>query len=214
MRQRNTRTTAIIFATITGLCAAACDAPATEPWEGWATWGEATDGSPAAVGETDATATGETDADEVTDSDLSVVLRVTPTEMVEELWVRIDEVRVRHETHGWIVVSAREVVVDLLAVDPGLTAQLAFGQVIPGHYEEIRVDIAEAWTMVDGQEVGIDLSVVPSPEVLITQDFDVEGCGAVELSLAWDLGRDFSVEPAFELEPGLALERFVFATGC
>ena len=111
---------------------------------------------------------------------------------VEEVWLRIEDVQVRHEEMGWISMGTERQDIDLMAGLPD-TQDLAEAEVPEGSYTRMKLLIADSWIVVDGQERDLTIESDLVGDVLAEGiDFDetffVDEGSTTSLLIDWDLG--------------------------
>jgi hypothetical protein len=109
---------------------------------------------------------------------------------VEEVWIRFEDVQVKHEDEGWISIAEERADLDLMTLRDGITEELGRAEVLEGAYESLRLMIADAWIVVDGTEQDLTIAEgFPLPEAGLTFDesFFVDEGSTTTLLLDWDL---------------------------
>jgi len=139
------------------------------------------------------------DAGELPDSTPKGTLRVSVTggenevnSSVEEVWLRIEDVQVRHEEMGWISLETDRQDLDLMAGIP-TEQELAESEVPEGSYTRMKLLVADSWIVVDGQERDLTIQSDLVGDVLAEGiDFDetffVDEGSTTSLLIDWDLG--------------------------
>lgn len=138
---------------------------------------------------------------------LRLVLHDAPIDDVDAVWVQWGEVRVRHVVQGWITVSTAPGEVDLLTLQGGTTTVLGLGAVPVGVYDEVRMDLMDAWVIVDGERQPLSVPSGDTSGLKIKVDFTVEDCGDTSVSMDWDVGAHLTHNSqGFKLRPVLNAE--------
>jgi len=117
------------------------------------------------------------------------------SDLVDEVWLRIDEVSVRHETEGWVFIDNGRVNLNLMEKRDGAIESIGDGDVFEGDCDKLRLTIEDAWIIVDGVE--LDLDIDNGIDLNNSVDFDVaiavnESTQAV-VWVGWDLDNTLSV---------------------
>lgn len=158
-----------------------------------------------------------TDPDEIPDNVATGEVVVTletddPGEVsssVEEVFVRIEDVLIHHETQGWITIANERQDVDLMTVHLGESQEIGRADVYEGAYDTLRVVIADSWIVVDGVETdltideglglpaeGIDFNesffVDENSTTMLAVDFDLDS-QLIDNEGVWELGADATV---------------------
>lgn len=121
-------------------------------------------------------------------SRLRVVIHDAPSTDVDEVWVVFDQVSVHHEAHGWKTVVSAAQQVELLSLQGGVVEELGLADLEPGSYSQIRLHVADAWVVVDGERKPLDVPSGFESGLKLIHGFEMPECGVVTLSLDWDVG--------------------------
>lgn len=130
------------------------------------------------------------------------------SDKVDEVWLRVDQVVVRHDRKGWVYIDDGRVNINLMAMRDGDVKRIGEGDVYVGDYDMVRLNIVDSWIVVEGTDYdlpisngldlseGLDLSqafnVAESTEaaVWVGWDLDTQLTGEGEV---WELGTDINV---------------------
>jgi len=139
------------------------------------------------------------DAGDLPDDTPKGTLRVSVTggetevnSSVEEVWLRIEDLQVRHEDMGWISLGMDRQDIDLMANLPD-TQELAQADVPEGSYGGMKLFVADSWIVVDGAErdltIESDLAAdLISEGIDFDESFFVDEGSVTSLVIDWDLG--------------------------
>ncbi len=145
------------------------------------------------------------DGPDASSPNLRILLSDGPGGEADEVWIRWSAVRV-HGAGGWTTI-AQPGEVDLLSLRDGVVAQLASQRVEPGHYDQLRLDLEEAWVVNGGTREALTVPSADTSGVQLVVALDVPECGAVALTLDWDVGAHLTHAPGegWILRPTLRL---------
>jgi hypothetical protein len=190
----------------------ACDLP-PETFGG-GTWGAAVEDEGAAQGVAQGESGGQVEAPALEYGELRVAMTSKPTDEVEELWVRFDQVSARHGEEGWVVVSDDEVAINLLKLGGGIEEELALDQVPRGRYGGLSLRIRNAWVVVGGERIALDIPGADRDGLAIPIRFAVPECDTMDVLLHWDVARELTTKPRYSLEPAIRVRSAEFAGTC
>jgi hypothetical protein len=114
---------------------------------------------------------------------------------VEEVWVRIDTVNVRHEDRGRIDVADVRQDVDLMAPTFALIGD---ADVWVGSYDRVEIGVADTWIVVDGVEEELSFLGDVDPldplagGIIVNETFFVDEDSETTLTIAWDLDENLA----------------------
>lgn len=114
---------------------------------------------------------------------------------VEEVWIRFEDVQVKHEDEGWISVASERADLDLLTLRDGTTEPIGQAETLEGAYDALRVFVADAWVIVDGTEHDLTVTdgiALPEAGITFNEGFFVDEGSTTTLVLDWDLGTQLS----------------------
>ncbi|MCB9673060.1 MAG: DUF4382 domain-containing protein, partial [Alphaproteobacteria bacterium] len=120
-----------------------------------------------------------------------LLLHDAPSDDVQEVHVAWDRVEVATAEDAWLTLSEAPAEVDLLALVDGLAEELALADLPVGDYTEIRLHLTDAWVVVDGAVLPLDVPSGFTSGLKLKHDFTVPECGTLTLSLDWDVGAHF-----------------------
>ena len=108
---------------------------------------------------------------------------------VDEVWLRIDQVSVYHETEGWIFIDDGRKNVNLMAQRDGATESIGTGDVYSGDYDTLRLSLVDAWIVVEGVEYTLDISngVDLDNNVDLSLAMHVDENNTTSVWVGWDL---------------------------
>lgn len=145
---------------------------------------------------------------------LQILLHDAPDEAVDEVWVTFDEVSV-HGAGGWLVLDDSLRSVDLLSLQDGVVEELALSDLEAGSYQQIRLHLADAWVVVDGETHPLDVPSGTTSGLKLGHGFEVADCGTTVLVLDWDVGAHLTSGPqGYKLRPVVDLEEVRSEGGC
>lgn len=113
---------------------------------------------------------------------------------VDELWVRVDSLMVRHEEEGWIELAEERMDLDLVGQQVrGGNAILGEADVWVGAYDRLRIALEDAWIVVDGQETDLAFQGSIDPfdplwkGLVVDETFFVEEETLTTVRLVWNV---------------------------
>lgn len=146
---------------------------------------------------------------------LRVQLHDAPTVDADEVWVAFDGVRAHHVSDGWVTVATGAQSLDLLALQGGVVADLGSASLPTGDYDQLRLDLTDAWVVVDGATEPLDVPSGLQSGVKIPADFTLSDCGEVTLDLDWDVGAQLRhTKQGYSLRPTVKAEVWVDDAAC
>jgi hypothetical protein len=95
----------------------------------------------------------------------------------DEVWVTISSVQIHRNGDSdaeWITLSEEEQTYDLLTLQDAVTAILGDAAVLPGSYSQLRMIVADAWVVVDGEEHDLTIPSGAKTGIKINLNFTVE----------------------------------------
>lgn len=198
-----------VLAAIPVLGALGCDlAPAT--FEGGGTWGTVLDDEEAAAGESE----GSVDEPAPDYGELRVALTTKPSAEVDELWVRLDQVKARSSDSGWVIVSDEVTTVDLMSLGQGLEAELGLEAVPTGGYAGVMVRVDKAWAVVDGKRFPVEVRGTDPDGIAVPFQFSVPECSTMDMLLDWDLARGLETGARYRLYANVRVRAAEFSGSC
>lgn len=144
---------------------------------------------------------------------LRIVIHDAPADEVEEVWVQFDAVEV-HGEGGWVTISSSLQSVELLSLQNGVVQELGLTSLAAGHYDQIRLHVADSWVVVDGSEEPLDVPSGHTSGLKIGHGFELPECGELTLSLDWDVGAQLVYGSGFKLRPVLDVAESLDTSGC
>ncbi|MEZ4236201.1 MAG: hypothetical protein R3F59_08560 [Myxococcota bacterium] len=115
---------------------------------------------------------------------------------VEEVWVRVGDLSVRSEEHGWVDLTEGRQDVNLMAADPTV---IASSELWTGSYDRTEIGIEDTWIVVDGQEQDlaflgdVDPNDILGKGLVVGDSFYLDEDMETDVLVSWDL--DQNLEP-------------------
>lgn len=111
---------------------------------------------------------------------------------VEEVWLRIEDVQVKHEDMGWISLETERQDINLMDNIPE-AQELAQADVPEGSYGGMKLFVADSWIVVDGAERDLMIESDLPGNLLgegidFNESFFVDEGSVTSLVIDWDLG--------------------------
>jgi hypothetical protein len=110
---------------------------------------------------------------------------------LEEVWVRFEDVQVEHDARGWLSIADARQDVNLMALRDGSTTNIGRGDVYQGAYGALRLLVADAWVVADGEEVPLtlteDIPGLLEPGIQLEKGFFVDAGITTTLTTHWNL---------------------------
>ena len=91
----------------------------------------------------------------------------------DEVWVDIASVEVQSDA-GWLTLADTPQSFDLLTLQNDVTAALGGADLLPGHYGQLRLVVADAFVVVEGVAEELRIASGPQTGIKINLDTDVE----------------------------------------
>ncbi|MEQ1564727.1 MAG: DUF4382 domain-containing protein [Myxococcota bacterium] len=110
---------------------------------------------------------------------------------VEEVWIRLEDVQVHHETKGWVGIIESRKDIDLLALQGADAQSIGRDDVYEGGYDSLRLVLADAWLVVDGVEADLlitDVLSIPVTELTYDATYFVDDSTTTTLAVQWGIG--------------------------
>jgi hypothetical protein len=113
---------------------------------------------------------------------------------VDEVWLRIDQVSVYHETEGWIFIDDGRKDVNLMDERDGSTEAIGTGDVYAGMYDTLRISLVDSWIVVEGVEYDLTISngIDLDNNLDLTLDMRVDQDESTSVWVGWDLDNQLS----------------------
>lgn len=129
---------------------------------------------------------------------LEIRLHDGPTDEVDEVWLSIASVEVE-VVDGWRVVGGA-VELELLSLTDGLYETIGLADLEPGEYGQVRMHLADAWVVMEGERRALTIPSVDRTGVKIVSGFTVPECGSVVLDADWDAAAHLNLLPSGEVK--------------
>lgn len=118
-----------------------------------------------------------------------LLLTDAPLDGVEEVNVTFDEVSIQDLDRGdWHTVTSTTQTFDLLSLQNGVTADLGFTELSTGTYGQIRLHLVDAWLVIDGEPVELEVPSGFQSGLKVLHQFTIEPDIENSLTLDFDAG--------------------------
>jgi hypothetical protein len=114
----------------------------------------------------------------------------TINELVEEVWLRFEDVLVHSEDEGWVTIGDDRRDLDLMPLRGGAPLHIGGADIYEGAYDAMRLIIADSWIIVDGEQLELTIARVldmPGDGFDFGADFFVDEGVTTSVLLNWDL---------------------------
>jgi len=116
---------------------------------------------------------------------------------IDEVWIRLQDVQVHHESRGWISVLSDREDIDLLALRDSPSGEVVGkADVYEGPYDMLKLLVADSWIVVDGVQSDLTISsglALPGDDgVNFDESYFVDAGTTTTLWVGWDLDTQLS----------------------
>lgn len=110
--------------------------------------------------------------------------------LVEEVWLRFEDVLVHSEEKGWITIGNDRRDIDLMGLRGGVPMRIGGADTYEGAYDAMRIIVADSWIVVAGDQLELTVARVVDLDgegIDFSADFFVDEGVSTSVSLLWDL---------------------------